>query len=138
MADRQFLTFMLSGQEYGLDALKVIEVINPVSVTNVPMADQSVIGIMNFRGEVIPLVDLAYLMNLEPSSLSGKIIVITHKDTMIGLMVDMVREIISPQNFIEASELGEVQLPFLESVTQTQAGLVRLLDIDAALDSLAK
>lgn len=138
MSQKQFLTFMLSGQEYGADALKVIEVINPVSVTNVPMADPSVIGIMNFRGEVIPLVDLAYLMNLEPSSLNGKIVVISHRDSMYGLMVDMVREIVSPQNYIEASELGEVQLPFLQSVTQTQTGLVRLLDIDAALDSLVK
>jgi purine-binding chemotaxis protein CheW len=138
MSQKQFLTFMLSGQEYGIDALKVIEVINPVSVTNVPMADQSVIGIMNFRGEVIPLIDLAYLMNLESSTLNGKIVVISHKDSMYGLMVDMVREIISPQNYIEASELGEVQLPFLQSVTQTQTGLVRLLDIDAALDSLVK
>lgn len=136
MDSRQFLTFILSGQEYGVDALKVIEVINPVSVTSVPMSDPSVIGVMNFRGEVIPLVDLACLIHFDSTVRNGKIIVISHRDSMYGLLVDLVREIIMPDSFIEASELGDVRLPFLLSVTQTQNGLVRLLDVGAAVESL--
>jgi purine-binding chemotaxis protein CheW len=136
MEARQYLTFMLSGQEYGVDALKIIEVINPVTVTSVPMSDPSVIGIMNFRGEVIPLVDLSKLISSDSSSTNGKIIVISHQDSMYGLLVDMVREIITPDSFIEASELGEVTLPHLQAITQTQTGLVRLLDIGSAVGSL--
>lgn len=138
MESGQFLTFMLSGQEYGFDALKVIEVINPVAVTGVPMSETSVVGVMNFRGEVIPLVDLACLIHFDSTARNGKIIVVTHKGSMYGLLVDMVREIITPESFIEASELGDVKLPFLHSVTQTQNGLVRLLDVGAAIESLVK
>lgn len=136
MDTRQYLTFMLSGQEFGIDALKVIEVINPVKVTRVPMAEKTIAGVMNFRGDVIPLVDLASIVTSDSSSNSGKIIVISNKDEMCGLLVDMVREIITPDSFIEAKELGDVNLPFLESVTQTQTGLVRILDIGAAVESL--
>ena len=136
MDTRQHLTFMLSGQEFGIDALKVIEVINPVKVTRVPMAEKTIAGVMNFRGDVIPLVDLASIVTSDNSSNSGKIIVISHKDEMCGLLVDMVREIITPDSFIQAKELGDVNLPFLESVTQTQTGLVRILEIGAAVESL--
>lgn len=138
MESRQFLTFILAGQEYGVDALRVIEVINPVSVTSVPMSEPSIIGVMNFRGEVIPLVDLACLIHFDSAVRNGKIIVVSHKGSMFGLLVDMVREIINPDSFIEASELGDVKLPFLQSVTQTQNGLVRLLDVGAAIESLVK
>ncbi len=127
---------MLAGQEYGINALKVIEVINPASVTPVPSSGKNVIGIMNFRGDVIPLVDLAYIIASDPSSTSGKIIVISHNEAMCGLLVDSVREIIVPDSYIEASELGDVKLPHLQSVTQTQTGLVRLLDIGSAMESL--
>jgi purine-binding chemotaxis protein CheW len=136
MDARQYLTFMLSGQEFGIDALKVIEVINPAKVTRVPMAEKTIAGVMNFRGDVIPLADLASIVTSDNSSNSGKIIVISHKDEMCGLLVDMVREIITPDSFIQAKELGDVNLPFLESVTQTQTGLVRILDIGAAVESL--
>lgn len=127
---------MLAGQEYGIDALKVIEVINLSSVTKVPASGKSIKGVMNFRGDVIPLIDLAHIIASDSSVSSGKIIVITHNEAMCGLLVDMVREIITPDSFIEASELGDVKLPHLQSVTQTQTGLVRLLDIGSAMESL--
>lgn len=127
---------MLAGQEYGIDALKVIEVINPSSVTKVPASGKSIKGVMNFRGDVIPLIDLAHIIASDSSVASGKIIVITHNEAMCGLLVDMVREIITPDSFIEASELGDVKLPHLQSVTQTQTGLVRLLDIGSTMESL--
>lgn len=136
MGSKQFLTFMLAGQEYGIDALKVIEVINPSSVTKVPASGKSIKGVMNFRGDVIPLIDLAHIIASDSSVASGKIIVITHNEAMCGLLVDMVREIITPDSFIEASELGDVKLPHLQSVTQTQTGLVRLLDIGSTMESL--
>jgi chemotaxis signal transduction protein len=91
---------------------------------------------MNFRGDVIPLIDLAHIIASDSSVASGKIIVITHNEAMCGLLVDMVREIITPDSFIEASELGDVKLPHLQSVTQTQTGLVRLLDIGSTMESL--
>lgn len=127
---------MLAGQEYGIDALKVIEVINPSSVTKVPASGKGIKGVMNFRGDVIPLIDLAHIIASDSSVASGKIIVITHNEAMCGLLVDMVREIITPDSFIEASELGDVKLPHLQSVTQTQTGLVRLLDIGSTMESL--
>ncbi len=136
MGTKQFLTFMLAGQEYGIDALKVIEVINPVSVTHVPSSGKNIIGVMNFRGDVLPLVDLAYIITSDSSSYSGKIIVISYNEAMCGLLVDFVREIVTPDSFIEASELGDVKLPHLQSVTQTQTGLVRLLDIGSVMESL--
>ena len=62
----KYLTFFLDEEEYGLEILKVQEIIGLMHITHVPGADPSVRGVINLRGKVIPVADLRVKFGLEP------------------------------------------------------------------------
>ena len=99
-AVQQYLTFMIGGEEYAVSLLKVREIIEYDVVTEIPKTPQWVRGVINLRGNVVPVIDLAVKFRLAPSVV-GKLtcIVITEVDcegeaTVMGIMADSVRQVI--------------------------------------------
>jgi len=93
---RRFLTFLLAGEEYALDILRISEIIKVRPVTEVPRAPSFVTGIISVRGTIVPVVDLRLRLHLpapEPGP-AARILIVTQKDEPYGLVVDEVVHVV--------------------------------------------
>ncbi len=138
----KYLTFALGGEIYGLEILKVQEIIGMMSVTRVPRTPEFIRGVINLRGKVIPVVDLRIKFGLESKDDTEKTVIIvvqvireSQKVTM-GTIVDEVSEVMD----IEAGqiepppELGaEVDTDFILGMGKIADKVVMLLDVDKVL-----
>jgi purine-binding chemotaxis protein CheW len=106
---RKYLTFMIDGVSYGLPIHLVQEVITVVPITNIPDVAPHVLGIINLRGRVVPVIDARLRFGLEqrPDSEDTCIIVLLHPSGTIGLRVDAISEVQDiPESQIEGTPGG--------------------------------
>ncbi|MDH3975940.1 MAG: chemotaxis protein CheW [Deltaproteobacteria bacterium] len=92
----KFLTFQLQEEEYGLEILKVREIIGIMAITTVPQTPDHVKGVINLRGEVIPVIDLRLKFRLTEGEYDRRtcIIVVDVRGMLMGIVVDTVSEVI--------------------------------------------
>ncbi|MEM7098672.1 MAG: chemotaxis protein CheW [Pseudomonadota bacterium] len=135
----QYLTFMLSGEEYGIDILRVQEIKGLESVTEIPNTPEYVLGVINLRGTVIPVVDLRLrfgLGSLEYNNLTVVIVVKVNagdKDYTIGLVVDTVSDVynIETDSISGAPDFGtNVDTSFISGIATVNEKMVIVLDVD--------
>jgi purine-binding chemotaxis protein CheW len=96
IATRQFCTFTLGEQCFGLDVLKVQEIVVPQPVTPVPLADPMVRGLMNLRGQIVTVIDLRRRLNL-PALEQGRDpinVVVQTGDGAVSLLVDAIGDVL--------------------------------------------
>ncbi len=136
---RQYVLFVLCGEEYGLPIAAVRSVIRYEEPTPVPHAPEGVEGVFNLRGQILPLVDLGRQLRgsmLEPGSLA-RIIVAEAGSGAVGLAVDRVREVASiPVEQIKPAPPAAVASAMsdaFEGVATYGDRLIILLDPDKAL-----
>ena len=92
----QVIGFKLGDEEFGVDIFSVKEIIRMSMSTRVPNAPAFVVGVVNMRGKVIPIIDLCIRFSLPPTEYSindRKIIVIEHENKTVGFLVDSVNEV---------------------------------------------
>ena len=138
----QFLTFMLSGKEYGLDILNIKEIIDYGDITEVPMTPDFISGVINLRGAVVPVIDLSRRFSgtaVKPGKRTSIIILEVRSDDLrieIGVTVDMVNEVLAI-NLAEiepAPSMGkQVQTSFISGMAKMEDKLLILLDIENIL-----
>ncbi len=144
----KYLTFALAHEEYGLEILKVREIIGYIDVTAVPQTPHYVKGVINLRGQVIPVVDLRAKFGMETTDVTEEtciIVVETGSDNRkysTGIVVDHVQEVldISGTNIEEAPQFGAtVDTNFILGMGKIGDSVKILLDIDQVLagDNLA-
>jgi purine-binding chemotaxis protein CheW len=94
---RQFLTFDLGGQEYGVGILTVQEIRGWSSVTAIPHSPKWLLGVINLRGVVVPIVDLRIRFNLDRADFneSTVVIILNLVDRVVGVVVDAVSDVIT-------------------------------------------
>ena len=99
---RQFLTFALGDEEFGIDILKVQEIKGYSAITRVPRTPQDIRGVMNLRGTIVPIVDLRTKFQLEPREYDRftVIIVVVVRGRAVGLVVDAVSDVTIGQNVV--------------------------------------
>ena len=138
----KYLTFKLSSEEYGLEILKVQEIIGIMNVTKVPRTPEYVRGVINLRGKVIPVMDLRLKFGLEAKGDSEKtcIIVVQLKtataDVTMGIIVDEVSEVkdISEEQIEPPPTFGtNFDTQFILGMGKIAEKVVTLLDIDKVL-----
>lgn len=95
--DKEFVTFAVAGQSYGLDIQQIREIRRWSPVTALPHSPESILGVMNLRGAVIPIYDLACHFGLGQTRHSERnvVIVAAHDGQTIGLLVEAVCEILT-------------------------------------------
>ncbi len=88
--ERQYVTFKIKSEEYGVDIQNVQEITDIESITQIPNAPEYVMGIVNIRGVIIPIIDLKRRLSFynEDSENKGRIIVINIKGKQVGFMID--------------------------------------------------
>lgn len=95
----QYLTFMLDGEEYGIEILQIQEIKGWDTVTPVPNVPDYVLGVMNLRGAIVPVMDLRKRFNLETIKFTPTTVVIVVKVTdedserIVGIVADAVSEV---------------------------------------------
>ncbi|MEP1519082.1 MULTISPECIES: chemotaxis protein CheW [Ascidiaceihabitans] len=119
----ELLTFRLGDQEYSLDIMCVREIRGWTRTTPLPHAPKHMKGVINLRGTVLPVMDLAERLGMESREHTERnvIIVVKHKDSMTGLLVDAVSDIIA----LTESDLQ----PPPEMSTSSQAGVIKALTL---------
>lgn len=92
----QLVGFNLSGEEYGIDILKVQEIIRMLSITKVPNAPAFVEGVINLRGKVLPVISLRNKFGLEEKAHDKRtrIMVVNIANRILGVVVDSVSEVL--------------------------------------------
>ena len=100
----KYLTFQLADEVYGIEIYHVTEVVGLQKITNVPDMPDFVKGVINLRGQVIPVMDVRTRFKMPPRDYDDRtcVVVVNVKETAIGLVVDEVSEVLDiPEKQIE-------------------------------------
>lgn len=136
---KQFLTFLLAGEEYGVDILKVQEIRGWEQPTMLPNAVDYVLGVINLRGTVVPIIDLRRRFSMEKSQFGQTTVVVVvkvssaNKERTIGIVVDAVSEVynVSDDQIRPAPDLGgAISMEFVKGLATLDEKMIILLDID--------
>jgi purine-binding chemotaxis protein CheW len=135
---RQFISFSVGDEEYGLELLRVKEVIRVHEITWLPKAPAFVKGIINLRGDVIPLIDLREKFGLESldQTAQTRVIVIEVEGRLMGMIVDSASQVVRiPADQIDPPPpvLGGPSREFITGVGKLEDKLTILLNVDAIL-----
>ena len=139
----KYMTFRVGGEEYGLEILKVRELIGLLEITRVPHAPHGVRGVVNLRGKIIPVVDLRTHLGISAdSAVARPVIIVAQLQTAsgpvtTGVLVDQVLEVRNiaasqiepPPSFGRAGESTR----FILGIAKTEKRVVLLIDIDLVL-----
>lgn len=136
----KFLTFFLAGEEYGLEILKVHEIIGMMAITSIPRTPDYVRGVINLRGKVIPVVDLRLKFEMEYKEQTDEtcIIVVRANNVQMGIIVDSVSEVmdIAGQDIDNAPSFGaSVNSDYILGIGKSEGRVKLLLDIDKVLST---
>jgi len=130
----QLVSFHIGGEEFGLDILRVQEIIRVQQLTRVPNSPAFVDGVINLRGKVIPVITLRNRFGLEEHAhdKQTRIVVVEVSGTVLGFIVDSVSEVLRiPMNTVEPPpRLGKVEREYVSGVGKLDNRLLILLDVD--------
>lgn len=139
----QYLTFKVSSEIYGLKLKQAKEIIKPPKITNVPNTEEYILGVINLRGQVIPVINLKNKLGLKEDDIKDisnakdkKIVVINIKDMLIGLYVDGVNEVMNlAVEGIEgvADNRTGIRDEYIKGVSTFSDSLIIVLDINNLL-----
>lgn len=139
----QLVSFHVGREEFGLDILRVQEIIRFQHLTRVPNSPASMHGVMNLRGKIIPVIALRSRFGLDPAppDKQTRIVVVEVKGTVIGFIVDSVSEVLRiPADTVgPAPHLGKAGQEYVSGVGKIADRLLILLDVDRLIreDELA-
>jgi purine-binding chemotaxis protein CheW len=138
-ASEQYLTFMLAGEEYGVDILRVQEIKGWDKVTRIPHTPDYVLGVINLRGAVVPIIDLRRRFGLPTIDFGPTTVVIVVRvmsgrgERTVGVVVDAVSEVYN----VDAADTkpppdvcGSVDTVFVKALATIEDKMLILLDID--------
>jgi purine-binding chemotaxis protein CheW len=130
----QVVSFRLSTEEYGVDIAQVQEIIRLVEITHVPRAPHFMEGVINLRGQLIPIIDLRtrFAMKRAESTKSTRIVVTEIGAKRVGIVVDSVSEVLNIpiENVEDAPEMiTGVGTEYIQGVGKVGERLIIMLDL---------
>ena len=134
----QFLTFTLAEESYGVDILKVQEIRGWSQVTQIPNAPDFIRGVMNLRGEIVPILDIRRRFNMDEIEFTEHtvVIVLNIKDRTIGMVVDGVSDVVSipAEEMRPAPDFGTaIDANFVRALSPIGDRMVIILNVDEML-----
>jgi len=144
----KYMTFKLADEEYGMEILRVREIIGLMEITRVPRTSAFIRGVINLRGKVIPVIDVRLKFGMEQTVTTEQTVIIVVQvitagaELTMGILVDEVLEVLSigagqiapPPNFGS----GAIDLEFILGVGKAEQRVIFLLDIGKVLDAEEK
>jgi purine-binding chemotaxis protein CheW len=134
----QLVSFVIEGEEFGIDILKVQEIIRPVPITRVPNAPAFVEGVINLRGRIVPVIDARKRFGLPARAMNedSRIVVVELTGKTVGFIMDAVREVIRVERSViePPPELAiGIDADYLSGVAKLEDRLLILLDVERVL-----
>jgi purine-binding chemotaxis protein CheW len=131
----KYLTFFLANEEYAVEILKVQEIIGRMPITPVPLTAKYIMGVINLRGKIHPIMDLKIKFGMDQTEITDEtcIIVIKTASLMMGIMVDKVSEVVNvaSQDVEDTPAFGgDVNPEYLLGVGKIGGRIRLLLDIE--------
>jgi len=136
---QQFLTFKLAGEEYGINITRVQEIKGWLPVTKIPNTPDYVSGVLNLRGNIVPVMDMRIRFNLEKAEYSQNTVIIVLTvagNRNVGIIVDAVSDVlnVNKEEIKDAPDFGEnIKVDMISGLTSAGNNLVMLMDIDQLL-----
>ena len=137
--------FSISGDTYAVTVDLLAEIIIPQKVFPVPTTPSHVIGIINLRGNIVPIVDIRPVLSLPSTAGLNQVAIIRHEQLTIGIVVDSVADVISvpvssilplPAEMAVTESDAKSRSRYLKAIVQRQNGVVALLNIDRLLEAI--
>ena len=134
----KYLTFFLANEEYGVEILKVQEIIGRMPITPVPLTSKYILGVINLRGKIHPIMDLKIKFGMDQTQITDEtcIIVIKTASLMMGILVDKVSEVVNlaSVDIEDTPSFGaDVDTEYLLGVGKTGGRVRLLLDIEKVI-----
>jgi len=140
----QYLTFMLGGEPFAIGILVIKEIIEYSALTTVPMMPDCIRGVINLRGAVVPVMDLAARFARAPTAITRRTCIVIVEvraaegegSQVVGVMVDAVNEVldIAAQDIEPPPSFGaRVRSDFIHGMGKVRGSFVILLDVDRVL-----
>ncbi|HYA89147.1 MAG TPA: chemotaxis protein CheW [Nitrospirota bacterium] len=137
--------FSIGEETYAIPVELLLEIIIPQKIFPVPTTPSHVLGVINLRGSIVPIVDIRPALSLPQQSALGQIAIIKHGATLLGITVDNVAEVIAVNaSSIQAiptdsgGPLSDVKSRsrFFKGIIQRETGAVAILNIERVLDDI--
>jgi purine-binding chemotaxis protein CheW len=139
---KQYLTFRIGNEHYGLELSQTREIIEYSGITEVPLMPNFLRGVINLRGEVVPVIDLAVRLGRKPIEVQKRTCIIVvelqnnEQNHVLGLLADAVSEVIEmdDENIEDAPSFGaNIRAEFIQGIAKRDDEFVVLLDANNAL-----
>jgi purine-binding chemotaxis protein CheW len=140
----QYLTFQLAGEEYAVELLQAREILRYEQVTRVPTAPPSIRGVLNLRGRVVPVVDLAVKLGLPDTPVTGRTCIVIvdvaleGERTVMGVIAEAVSQVVD----LAAGDIEppppfgpRARVEFLRGMARLGERFALLLDLDLLLSA---
>lgn len=139
---KQYLTFNIGHEHYGLELSQTREIIEYSGITEVPLMPSFLRGVINLRGEVVPVIDLAVRLGRKPIEVQKRTCIIVvelennEQNHVLGLLADAVSEVIEmdDENIEDAPSFGaNIRADFIQGIAKRDDEFIVLLDANSAL-----
>src|SRR6201992_1408486 len=136
---RQYLTFKLGNESFGIDVAKVREVLDFTTITEIPRTPDFMSGVINLRGSVVPVVDLRLCLHMSKTERTRNTCIVVvevlleNEATVIGALADSVEEVIDlePDQIQPAPRIGtQIRTDFIKGMGKRDSQFIMILDID--------
>jgi purine-binding chemotaxis protein CheW len=137
--------FSISGDTYAVTVDILAEIIIPQKIFSVPTTPSHVIGVINLRGNIVPIVDIRPALSLHVSAGANQIAIIRYNEMTLGILVDTVAEVISvplssvlplPADVAFQDSGAKNRSRYLKAIIQRESGVAALLNIDLLLEAV--
>lgn len=136
----QYVTFIIQNEVYGVEVLKVQEIIGMTQITHMPNSMTFMKGVINLRGSVVPVVDMRLKLKMQEKEYDQftVILIVETKGVLIGMIVDAVSDVIGiPVDTIQETPHFSVNIDtdYIKGIGKKEEQLVIILDVDRILST---
>lgn len=136
----QYVTFTIGSEVYGVEVLKVQEIIGMTQITHMPNSMRFMKGVINLRGSVVPVVDMRLKLDMEEQEYTKftVILIIEVKGTLVGIIVDAVSDVVGlPLSSIQETPhfSANIDTDYIKGIAKKAEQLIIVLDVDKILSS---
>ncbi|URZ18449.1 chemotaxis protein CheW [Clostridium felsineum] len=135
----KFLIFNTDGEQYGIEIKHVIEIIGISPISEIPELPKYIMGVINLRGKVIPVIDIRLRFNKSFKDYNDRtcIVIIEVEDMLIGVIVDKVLEVlrIKEEEIMEPPEISRDKKGYIKAIGKSHNEINFILDCERLISS---
>lgn len=138
MDNKEYVIFRLADESYGIDIDHVENIEKHTEITRVPYTKKYIQGVINLRGNIIPVLNVRKRFNLEDKSADkdSRIMIINHHDLKVGLLVDASSEVLqmSPENIEAAPKVTGADDDYVAEIGKDNGRIIMIIDLERLLE----